>query len=261
MKQISKRREKNIIRRKIKGILVVFFLTIIFILWTIYSILQSDLLNLKKIEVFGNVLLTEDEIIEESKLYLSRNIFQYNLLEIGDNVAKNPFVKDAEVKRKLPNSMMITVKEREKYAIIPYMGSFIYIDSSQVVLQASNEYLGEDLVLITGVEFQGFKLGDKIDINNSQLFDTALQLIEASRISSIIEMISEINIGNKDYIQLITFDGIEVLLAADTDPAYSILALKEILNNLYTRNTKDLIIDMRYKGQTFVGNRKRWEEN
>lgn len=255
------RKERKIRRRRLKRVLTAFFLIIVFLLWGIYYLLQSDLLNLQMIEVHGNLELTEEEIIDGAKLYTKRNILQYNLLEIKENVEMQPFVKEAMIKRKLPKTMIITVREREKYAIIPYMGSFIYIDQDKVVLQVNDDYLSEDLILITGVEFQSFKLGDKADINNPEMLNTAMELIEASRATSIVEMISEINIGKEDYIQLITFDGIEVLLADTIDPAYSIVALKEVLTSLYTREIKNVIVDMRYKGQISIRDREQWEED
>lgn len=157
--------------------------------------------------------------------------------------------------------MIITIREREKYAIIPYMGSYIYIDQDKVVLQANDSYLVEDLVLITGVEFQSFKLGEQVDIDHPESLEIALELIEAAKIISIVEMISEINIGKEDYIQLITFDGIEVLLGDTIEPAYAMLTLKEVLTNLYTRGIKNAIVDMRYEGQISIRNRESWEED
>ena len=261
MEYTDRKKEKRIWHKKLKRVITAFFLLIMFILWSMYILLKSDLLNLKEIEVYGNETLVEEELISEARLYTDRNIFQYNLEEVKKNVEDHIFVKEAIIKRKLPKTIMITIKEREKYAIIPYMGNFIYIDEDQVVLQVNDDYLEEDLVLITGVEFQSFKIGSKADISNPELLDYAMKLIEASRIASIIEMISEINIGTEEYIQLITFDGIEVLLVDTMEPAYAILALKEVLMNLYTQDIKNATIDMRYEGQISIRNREQWEEN
>ncbi|AOY77426.1 cell division protein FtsQ/DivIB [Clostridium formicaceticum] len=260
-KKREKQRIKNIRKRKIKKFLTAFFFIIVFFLWGIYFLLQSDLLNLKKIEVQGNIILTTEEIIDTGQLFLNRNIFQYKLIDIEKNLLSHPFIKEVSLQRKLPNRIIVTVREREKYAIIPYMGSYIYIDQDKVVLQVSENYLAEDLILITGVEFQSFNLGDQVDISKEPLLDAAIELIEASKLVTIGELISEINIGQEDYIKLVTFDGIEVLIGNKTDMAYSVLALKEVLTNLYTRNIKSVIVDMRYKGQISIRNRENWEEN
>ncbi|SDK40669.1 cell division protein FtsQ/DivIB [Natronincola ferrireducens] len=255
------RREKKIRNRKVKRSITIVFFVIIFLLWGIYYLLQSDLLNLKELEVYGNHMITKEEILRTPELSIERNIFQYKPSHIKHQIELHPYVEEAHIKRKLPATIIITVKEREKYAIIPYMGSFIYIDHNKVVLEVSDDYLAEDLVLITGVAFNSFKIGDKLDISNEELLDRAMEYIEASKIVSIADIISEINIDQEGYIKLITFDGIEFLLSNREDPAYTILALKEVLTNLYATNKKNVIVDMRYKGQISIRSREQWEED
>lgn len=102
MENIERKREVKTRRRKIRRVLTVFFLVIVFLLWSIYSLLKSDLLNLENIEIYGNDVLTEEEIISAAGLHTGRNIFQYNLLEVKENVDKIPFVKEVTIKRKLP---------------------------------------------------------------------------------------------------------------------------------------------------------------
>ncbi|AKL95623.1 cell division septal protein [Clostridium aceticum] len=257
----EKQRLKNIRKRKIRKFLTAFFFIIVFFLWGVYFLLQSDLLNLKKVEIRGNNILTVEEITSAGQLSINRNIFQYKLADIEKNIQSHPLIKEVTLQRKLPSSIVIELKERDKYAIIPYMGSYIYIDQDKVVLQVSESYLAEDLILITGVEFQSFNLGDQVDISKEHLLDVAMELVEASKVVGIGEIISEINIEPEDYIKLVTFDGIEVLIGNKTDLAYTVLSLKEVLTNLYTRNLKNVIVDMRYKGQISIRNRENWEEN
>lgn len=261
MEAMEKKPSKITKKRKIKRLITTFFLVMVFILWSVYAILKSDLLNLENIEIQGNKVLSKEEIIEVGELSYNRNILQFKLTDIEKNIISHPFIKEVDLKRKLPKTMIITVKEREKYAIIPYMGSYIYIDQDKVVLESTDSYLAEDLVLITGVEFESFKLGDRADIKNPVLLDTTMEIILASKIVNNAEMISEINIGQEDYIKLITFDGIEVLISNTADPAYTMLALKEVLTNIYTRNISNIIVDMRYKGQISIRNKDKWEED
>ncbi len=261
---MDKRKKRILWRKRTRGVLTALFLIIVFLFWTIYYLLKSDLLNLKTINVYGNAILTEEEIIDVSDLYFNRNILQYDLKQIKSKVESHPYIDEANIKRKLPKTIIITVKEREKYAIIPYMGSFIYIDPYKVVLEVTRDYLAEDLVIITGVEFESFKLGEIINIHNENIFDHAMDLVEAARIISLMDMISEINIGREDYIKLITFDGIEVLLTKDLEAAYSMLTLREILSNVASFENKEIIIDMSYKGQISIktkGNGNQWEES
>lgn len=246
---------KRKINRKIKMRISSILFAVIFIFWGIYYILQSDLMNLKEIELIGNEKIESEEIIDVSNLVINRNIFKYNIEEIEKNILHHPYMKAVNVKRKFPNTIRINVKEREEYAIISYMGSYIFIDEEKIVLRASDSYIANDNILITGVKLDNFKLGESIHTINEKELDTVMELLKAAGMTSIFNMISEITISNKNDIRLITLDGAEVLLGEGRNPAYLMVALDEILVNLYTKNIKDVIIDMRYEGHISVKER------
>lgn len=253
---VAKRKRIRKIRMRISSLLF----ALMFISWGIYYLLQSDLMNLKKIVLEGNVQVQKDEIINISNLVINRNVFKYNLKEIEKNIVSHPYIKEARAQRKLPSTIILQVKEREEYAIIPYMGSYIYIDDENIVLKASDSYIANDNILITGVEFKSFKIGEKIEATNSDDLNLVMDLLKAANMTSIYEMISEINISEKSNMRLITFDGVEVLLGEGENPAYLMVALDEILVNLYTKDIRNVVIDMRYEGHISVKDRNTWED-
>lgn len=261
-----RREEKNYKSRNLKGkrrtrVSSILF-ALMFALWGMYYLLQSDLMNLKNIIVEGNSYVDETEIINISNLVINRNVFKYNLKEIKKDIGTHPYIKDVKIYRRLPSTLVIQLEEREEYAIIPYMGSYIYIDDENRVLRASDNYMANDNILITGAEFESFKIGEKIETTNRENLDRVMDLLRAANMTSMYEMISEININDKDNIKLITFDGSEVLLGQGKNPAYLMVALDEILINLYTKNVKNAIIDMRYEGHISVRDKDitTWED-
>lgn len=255
MSQYEAIKRKKLIRRKMKQILTSLLLVIVFILWGIYGLLQSDFFNLKNIQINGIETITAEVIIQASGLIKERNLFKYNLTDVGNNIVKHPYVESVNLERKLPNEMIINITERSEYAIIAYMGSYLFIDSQGVVLKVEDSYISQELPLITGAVFDSFVLGQKADVLNPQDLMKALNLLEAARLTDMIDNISEINIAEKDNVRLITFDGIEVLMGEATDPVYLILALQEVLVNLYTNNRRNVMIDMRYEGNITVKQR------
>ena len=138
------------------------------------------------------------------------------------------------------------------------MGSYIYIDEENIVLRASDSYIADDNILITGIDFKSFKIGEKIEAINNDDLDLVMDLLKVANTTMIYDMISEINIGEKNNVCIITFDGSEVLLGDVKDPAYLMVALDEMLINLYTKNIKNVIIDMRYEGYISVRDRNTW---
>jgi cell division protein FtsQ len=175
-------------------------------------------------------------------------------------IESHPYIEDVKVERKFPRTITIEVKEREEYAIIPYMGSYIYIDEQNTVLRASDSYIANDHILITGVEFKSFKLGEKIGATNSKGLKVVMDLLKAAKMTSIFDMISEINISDESNIRLTTLDGVDVLLGEGDNPVYLMVALDEILVHLYTKNIRNVVIDMRYEGNISVKDRNIWED-
>jgi len=253
---IEKRKKVRKIRMRISSILF----ALVFIFWGIYYLLQSDLMNLKEIELNGNEQIETEEIIYISNLVTNRNIFKYNLKEVEESIKSHPYIKEVKIQRKLPRTIIIEVKEREEYAIIPYMGSYIYIDEENMVLRASDSYIANNHILITGVEFKKFKVGEKIEVANNQGLIVVMDILKAAKLTSIFDMISEINISDESNIRLITLDGVDVLLGEGQDPAYFMVALDEILINLYIKNIRNVVIDMRYEGNISVKDRNIWED-
>lgn len=253
---VKKRKQMRKIKMKISSLLF----ALMFIFWGIYYILESDIINLKNIELEGNLQVEENEIINISNLVINRNIFKYNLREIEENIRSHPYIKETKASIKLPNTIKVQVKEREEYAIIPYMGSYIYIDKENIVLKVSDSYMANDNILITGVDFKSFKTGEKVQAINKDNLKLVMDLLKVADMTTIYDMISEINISEENNIRIITFDGLEVLLGEAKNPTYLMVALDEILINLYTKNIKDVIIDMRYEGHIFVKDRNTWED-
>ena len=246
--------------RKIKMRISSLLFALMFTFWGMYYLLQSDLMNLKNIALEGNSYVDKNEIINISDLVINRNIFKYNLKEIKQNVISHPYIKEANVYRKLPNTIIIQIKEREEYAIMLYMGSYIYIDEESIVLRASDNYMANDKILITGIDFKSFSVGERVEAINNDNLNLVMDLLKVANMTTIYDMISEINISEKDNIRITTFDGSEVLLGEAKNPAYLMVALDEILINLYTKNIKNVIIDMRYEGYVSVKGKDTWED-
>jgi len=243
----QKIKEKRNRIMKTRRIITFTLLIIVFFLFAIYNVLKSDFFNLKTIDIIGNNHVIQEEIVEISGLIYNRNIFQFNLEEIKTNVEKHSYIEDAEIKIKLPNRLLITINEREKYAIIPYMGIYVYIDSNLNVLEVSEEYLYDNLILVTGTKIDSISVGEKLQASDYSQLEYILSIIEASRYASINHMMSEINVNEDESVSIITVNGIEVLLNIDSDPAYMTVALKEVLAR-FTDDDRNLILDMRFEG-------------
>ncbi|MBT6339790.1 MAG: FtsQ-type POTRA domain-containing protein, partial [Desulfobacula sp.] len=82
------------------------FITLVFIMALslvsifIYDfITQSDLFNIKKIEISGTKRVLKDDILKLADLTFEKNILKINLFSIEKHIISHPWVQSAYVKR------------------------------------------------------------------------------------------------------------------------------------------------------------------
>ena len=98
-------------RKKKANRRLIFYLSIFFFLISAIVYLQSPLSYIKHIEVIGNEVISEKEVIERSGLSSDTNIWVIHQSQVIEHLKKQPIIKDVEVKRKLPQTVQIKVTE------------------------------------------------------------------------------------------------------------------------------------------------------
>ncbi|WP_283408324.1 cell division protein FtsQ/DivIB [Anoxynatronum buryatiense] len=225
-----------------------------------YFVFNSPLFTVKTIQIEGLSRLDQDAVAALSEITLGDQFYGASLKQAAEKIESHPYIRNAILTRKGFSTINIVVREREEYAIIPYMGSYIYLDQERVVLNVTDGILDSNLCLVTGIKFISFQTGDTALVQNEESLETAYQILGAAREAEILDMISEINIDETGQVKVVTFNGIEALFGYMDNPAYSVLALKEALITLHTRNMNSVIIDMRYEGHITVQDRARQED-
>jgi cell division protein FtsQ len=160
-----KKRNKNRLARepltwRVKQILVRaaraagVFATILFLLYVgsiVYEeLLTSPYLEIKTIEVEGTVRVTKQKLIELSGIERGQNILSVGLNEAQDMVKNHPFVKEAEIKRRLPETVNMVITEREPAALVMVDELYVMDKNGELFKRYSVED-GLDLPVITGM--------------------------------------------------------------------------------------------------------------
>ncbi|WP_112180759.1 MULTISPECIES: cell division protein FtsQ/DivIB [Paraliobacillus] len=111
-------------RKKKTNRRLVFYLSLFFILISIVVYLQSPLSYIQHIVVNGNEYVAEDVIVELSELSTDNNLWSVSLDDTAAIIKEHPELKDVQVQRELPNSIVITVEELKKVAYIKMEDSY-----------------------------------------------------------------------------------------------------------------------------------------
>ncbi len=144
------------------------------ILGGIYIVLQNY--TVENVYVEGNVHYTEDEIKEivmdgplgNNSLYLS---MKYK----NKGVENIPFVDVMDVSILSPDTVKITVYEKALAGYVKYLDTYMYFDKDGCVVESSSvKTVG--VPQITGLTFDHLVLGEPLPIENTDIFDTILNL-------------------------------------------------------------------------------------
>ncbi len=117
-----------------------------------YFLSQSSIFNISEITVKGNNQVGTAEILELSGIEKGQHIYAANVGKAEKMIASNYLIQRAEVKRKLPNHITITVKERTAVAAVQFKEGLLQIDAEGCVLKVQKVVEGLPLMIISGVD-------------------------------------------------------------------------------------------------------------
>ena len=199
-KKISKKQEMAIKKRKIILKIIRTIILIGILIGTLIYILLSPLFNIKDVTVTGNNKLSGEEIISLSEIRTEENIFKTSKNDIKNKIKTNPYVENVKIRRKLPDKVEIIVVERVATYMLPFANSYVYINNQGYMLEITSQKA--NLPIITGFSTPEENLheGERLVSEDLVKLGEVLQIIESANANGIQELITKIDISNRqDY--------------------------------------------------------------
>lgn len=150
----KKKNDKNVNKKKSK-IKIYFFLLFCLIILLVILSLTLDVFKIKQFEINDMVKVKKDKVIKNSGIEKNKNIFLQNYVVAKNEILKIPRVKDVKITRKLPNTIIINVKERTETYQIHKDSNYYIIDEQGYVLGKSDRK--ESIPLLKGIKINNGK--------------------------------------------------------------------------------------------------------
>jgi len=224
-----------------------YILLLLLIAFTVAFLMTSALFNIKTINVSGNNRVSQQEIIRLSGLSYQQNIFRINTKTTMRNIFQSPYTEKIKIRRALPNIVNIDIIEREPMVLVPYVGSYLYVDRNGIVVEINSSIEGMELPIVNGLKFNTFKLGEEIKVEDKLQLTSVVNLINAMKQSDLNKDIKEINAEDILNLVIVSKSGIKFRLGDDSDLADKIPMAKAILQDLNNKNQKGTV-EMGHKG-------------
>lgn len=191
----EQKRAKKI--KKIKFFLKIFII-IGLISGSITFALVSPIFNISNITVAQNNKVATDTIVSLSTLKNGENIFKFYNKYIENKIKENPYIESVKIKRKLPATVEIEVKERVAKYAVDYMGKYAYINTQGYILEISDN--NEKLPIIQGATTKEdeFVPGKRLNTEDLNRLEDVIKIMHSMKESGLDSKVTSIDINNKN---------------------------------------------------------------
>ena len=235
IKKLNKKEEiskENIIRKNNKKrVILCCFFSLIILVACIVFLMTTPKFYITEIKVDGYNKNSEETYISLTKIELNTtNIFTISKNNIIKNIEENPYVDSVQIRRELPGTLHITVKERTVAYQVENSGKYAYIDKQGYILE-----IGEELKTTTkliGLECTNKDIteGQRLDNDDLIKLELILKIINQCKYNNIENEITDVDISNKANIKLNIENGNKVVYLGDASNINErVLWLKTIL--------------------------------
>lgn len=252
-KKITKKQE--IARKKRKAFLrlVKWTTLILLLIGGGIGFLLSSFFNIKEIEIIGNNKLTKDEVISLSQIEIEENTFKLSKNKVEKNIKQNAYVESVKIKRNLPSTILIEIEERIPTYMITFANAYAYINNQGYFVEISKEKL--ELPIITGyaTKEEDIQLGERLCTEDLQKLDDILQIMKAAESNEIANIVTKINISDKqDYVLELKSEKKTVHIGDTSNLSTKMLYIKSIIEQNKKIEGEILVnTDLNNKGAIF----------
>ncbi len=212
-----KHRRRVRIRRLIL-VLLIFMIVVGFFIGGLYYAV-SKFLKVNSIVICGSSMYTAQDIIETSTLKAdgSDNMIFLSFKRIKNNIKTGlPYIKDVEIYRSYPDTIIIEVKPDEPFAQIGLDDEKYLVDEDMKILSAvpETEY---DYLEVNALLAEGQTIGHKLEFKEEKSREIFENIIEQCEKNQLLEKMNTIKLSDLFDIYMIYDDRIQIAFGDYTE--------------------------------------------
>ena len=138
---------------------------------------QCDYFRAITLEVEGNSVLSEEEIIKEAGINPGDNILSVNISMVRKKIMANPWVAEAEVGRKIPSGIIIKIVEHKCIAVLDLGKEFLLNENGEIFKEKAAADPG-GVPVIQGLTFSDLNLSGS---RRTAAFNAVMNVLKLGR--------------------------------------------------------------------------------
>lgn len=154
--------------------------------------------TLSEIKLVGAKYLTQEDIMKIGNIYMGEQLFRLETDVVQSRLAKDLRIEEVTVRRHLPHTLEVKIKEREPLAIIQCDYGYLDLDHSGVVIDSYKTLKTMQIPMITGATIRDLYIGDEVEDEGVKKILEFLQYLHEDALNQI----SEVALVEPNYIVL-----------------------------------------------------------
>jgi cell division septal protein FtsQ len=201
------------------------------------------LVDLREVVIAGNHHATAAEIVSLAHLQRGQSLLITSLRRVGTDVLQHHWIKDVSVKRRLPHTLEIRVREREEVGWMsdPSGGGCLTLGEGGVIVSTDCSP-STSMIELRGARLLGGGIG-------AALADSTVgRLIDALAVGELASLgVRLIDLANPSSVELETRSGLRVLLGNINEALLRLDSLTALSRSLDVEDYE--VIDLRFGGE------------
>ena len=190
---------------------------------------MSPIFYIDDIIVENNEKLSDDAIVNLLNINNETNIFEENDNKIENALKQNPYIEEVQIKRILPSTLKLTIKERKVMFLLEYANSFVYVDKNGNILEISSNDISEN-VKILGYSTENIREQKKLTDDDIKKLNEVREFLKVFESYNIKDKITSIDIRNdSDYLIYMQNDGKVIHFGDYSNSSTKVMYIKAVL--------------------------------
>lgn len=204
------------------------------------------------IVVTGQKRYTAEEIQEASAVEIGSNMYLLNKYDVVRNITRElPYIEDIRVNRKLPDTLLIDVRESGRPLAVVQDGSAWLISSGGKIVDQITEQEAGQYGRITGCELLAPSVGTSLALATEYASQQSslLALLKALSDAGLTENVDGISLEDLSYLKMDYIGRFTVRMSYGADYEWELRKLTATLAKEQVQSNMTGTIDLRLKGE------------
>lgn len=125
--------------------------------------LSAPFFRLEDVSIQGNKRVTQLELLQKGGLEDKTNILSLNLSNVKKKMEGLPWIQSVQLRRELPNKLVIQVKEREPLSLVLFQQGLFFMDREGFPFKKAERQETNTLPVLTGLGSDQWQEGRRLD--------------------------------------------------------------------------------------------------